>query len=119
MQRWDVTSTLVHGEAEQLPFKDNYFEVVFHCGGLNYYNDKQKAINEMIRVAKPGTKIMIVDETDKLVKDIYQRIPVIKGQFSDISKAAVPVDLIPKEMKEIRSDIVCKGTIYKITFIKP
>ena len=72
LKRWKVKATLVHCEAENLPFEDEYFDVVFHCGGLNYYNDKQKAILEMIRVAKSGTKILIVDETDKLVKNYHK-----------------------------------------------
>ncbi len=118
-KRWGISSTLIHCEAEALPFEDEYFDVVFHCGGLNYYNDKQKAIDEMIRVAKPGTKILIVDETDKLVKDNYQKNPALKGHFTDAAKAFIPVDLIPSSMKDIHSEIVCNGTIYKLTFVKP
>lgn len=119
LKRWKIKSTLVHCEAENLPFEDAYFDVVFHCGGLNYFNDKQQAILEMIRVAKPGTKILIVDETSKLVADVYQKNPILKGHFGDAAKAAVPIHLIPAEMKDVRSEIVCKGTIYKLSFIKP
>lgn len=119
LKRWKIRAKLVHCEAENLPFEDEYFDVVFHCGGLNYYNDKQKAILEMIRVAKPGTKILIVDETDKLVKDNYQKNPAPKGHFVDAAKAVIPTDLIPPGMKDVRSEIVCKGTIYKLTFVKP
>ncbi len=44
---------------------------------------------------------------------------VIKKEFKDADKARVPVDLVPAEMKEISSEIICKGLMYKITFIKP
>ncbi|MGC3979367.1 MAG: methyltransferase domain-containing protein [Paludibacteraceae bacterium] len=81
------SSTLVHCEAESLPFEDASFDVVFHCGELNYYNDKQKAITEMIRVTKPGTKILIVDETDKLVKENYQKNPKLKGALCRCSQS--------------------------------
>jgi ubiquinone/menaquinone biosynthesis C-methylase UbiE len=118
-KRWRITSTFVHCEAENLPFKDHYFDVVFHCGGLNYYNDKQKAILEMIRVAKPGTKIVIVDETQKLVKDNYQKNPVLKGHFADAAKACIPLQLIPEGMLNIKSEIICNDTIYKISFTTP
>ena len=53
---------------EALPYKDNSFDSVFHVGGINFFNDKKAAIEEMIRVAKPNTKITIVDETSKWVK---------------------------------------------------
>ncbi len=59
------------------------------------------------------------DETDKLVRESYQKNPLIKKDFQDADKARVPVDLVPAEMKEISSEIICKGLMYKITFIKP
>lgn len=119
LKRWNINSTLVHGEGEDLPFEDNLFDVVFHCGGINYFNDKQKAINEMIRVAKPGTKLLIVDETDKLVRENYQKNPFIKGDYKEAEKARIPVDLIPEGMLNVNSEIICKGLMYKLTFVKP
>jgi ubiquinone/menaquinone biosynthesis C-methylase UbiE len=119
LKRWKINGTLVHCEGENLPFTDNFFDVVFHCGGINFFNDKQKAIHEMIRVAKPGTKLLIVDETERLIKENYQKNPFIKRSYTDSKKAAIPVNLIPSEMENIQSDIICKEQIYKITFTKP
>ena len=50
---------LFHACAEDLPFADNSFDIVYHIGGINFFNDKAKAMQEMLRVAKPGTKILI------------------------------------------------------------
>ena len=119
LKRWRVNAKLFHCEGEDLPFEDNYFDVVFHCGGINFFNDKQRAINEMVRVAKPGTKLMIVDETDKLVRENYQKNPFIKGEYGDAEKAQIPIDLVPSHMQNIESEIICKGYMYKLTFIKP
>lgn len=119
LKKWGIKSTLIHCEGESLPFADEYFDVVFHCGGINYFNDKQRAILEMIRVAKPGTKLLIVDETDKLVRENYQRNPILKGRYQEADKAFIPINLIPDEMTEIKSEIICKGLMYKLTFIKP
>ena len=47
--------------AEDLPFADNSFDIVYHIGGINFFSDKAKAMQEMLRVAKPGTKILISD----------------------------------------------------------
>jgi ubiquinone/menaquinone biosynthesis C-methylase UbiE len=118
-KKWNIPTTLIHCEAEDLPFEDNYFDVVFHCGGINFFNDKQKAINEMIRVAKPGTKLLIVDETDKLVKENYQKNIFIKNDYQEAEKAIIPIDLIPTNMIDIKTTIVCKGLMYKLTFTKP
>jgi ubiquinone/menaquinone biosynthesis C-methylase UbiE len=119
LKKWKINSVLVHGEGEDLPFEGNFFDVVFHCGGINFFNDKQKAINEMIRVAKPGTKLLIVDETDKLVKENYQKNPFIKSDYTDSGSAKIPIDLIPQGMLNVQSEIICKGLMYKLTFIKP
>jgi len=75
------TSNLFQGEAERLPFRDAIFDCVFHVGGINFFNDKSLAIREMIRVARPGTKIVIVDETEKVVREQYQRNPATRGYF--------------------------------------
>jgi len=118
LKRWKIKAKLFHCEGEDLPFQDDYFDVVFHCGGINFFNDKQRAISEMIRVAKPGTKLLIVDETDKLVKENYQKNPFIKNDYKEAEKAKIPIDLVPINMTDIGADIICKGLMYKLTFIK-
>ena len=50
------------GFAEQLPFEGDTFDVVFHTGSINVFEDRRRAIEEMVRVAKPGTRIVISDE---------------------------------------------------------
>jgi ubiquinone/menaquinone biosynthesis C-methylase UbiE len=52
-KKWKIDAELNCCEAEDLPYEDNVFDVVYSCGGFNFYNDKQKAVNEMIRVSKP------------------------------------------------------------------
>lgn len=49
--------------ASNLPYIDNYFDFVFHFGGINYFQDKKRAINEMNRVARDGAQILIGDES--------------------------------------------------------
>jgi len=119
LKKWKIKSTLIHCEGEDLPFEDNYFDVVFHCGGINFFNDKKKAIEEMIRVAKPGTKLLIVDETERLIKENYQKNPFIKKDFQNADNAKIPTEFIPMEMKDVRTEIICKGQMYKIVFTKP
>ena len=45
---------LIHGNAQFLPFADNSFDALYHFGGINLFNDPQKAISEFIRVVKKG-----------------------------------------------------------------
>jgi ubiquinone/menaquinone biosynthesis C-methylase UbiE len=62
IKKWGIPAELVIGNAAHLPYKDNSFDAVLHFGGLNYFSDKRKSIMEMVRVAKPGARIVIGDE---------------------------------------------------------
>ncbi|MGA9462544.1 MAG: class I SAM-dependent methyltransferase [Terracidiphilus sp.] len=123
LHRWGLQGDLFLGNAECLPFADESFDVVFHVGGINFFNDRAKAIREMIRVAKPGSRILIADETEEHVKDLYERGP-ITGSFYKNRKQPVtaPVDLVPQEMLEIHLEILKpmgKNRFYALTFRKP
>ena len=83
LRRWGLQGDLFLGNAECLPFADESFDVVFHVGGINFFNDRAKAIREMIRVAKPGSKILIADETEEHVKDMYERGPITSSFFKN------------------------------------
>jgi ubiquinone/menaquinone biosynthesis C-methylase UbiE len=48
------------GDAEQLPHKDDMFDVVMSTYALEHFTDPRKAIDEMVRVCKPGGKIVII-----------------------------------------------------------
>ena len=74
----------------------------------------------MIRVAKPGSRILIADETEKHVKGAYERIPITNRFFKNRREAVTaPVDLVPPEMGEIRLELLRDGRFYALTFRKP
>jgi len=56
-----------------LPFADNTFDIVFHNGGINFFNDKALAISEMLRVAKVGNKLLIADETADFMESLLEK----------------------------------------------
>ena len=120
MKRWQRNAQLFQGEAERLPFRDAVFDCVFHVGGINFFSDKARAITEMIRVAKPGTKILIVDETEKVVSRQYQKNLLTRGYFVGRDQAvSCPIDLVPDEMVEIKAREFVDGKLYCLTFRKP
>jgi ubiquinone/menaquinone biosynthesis C-methylase UbiE len=119
LRKWNRDASLFCGEAENLPFKDASFDVVFHTGGINFFNDKERAIREMIRVAKPGTKSVISDETEKLVKGMYEKSPWGKI-FRNRSEPVCPsADLVPQNMQEVRLKEFRDGALYCLSFRKP
>ena len=119
LRKWNVSSELYYGAAEYLPFADEEFDVVFHTGGIKFFNDKRRAISEMIRVAKPGTKIVIIDQADKLAEDVL-KVPIARSFFKGLKEMTVaPVDLVPAEMEDVRLDHVLNGGCYRLQFRKP
>ncbi len=117
-KRWSVDLFL--GSAERLPFADDSFDGVFHVGGINFFNDKQAAIAEMIRVARPGARILIADESEKGARAYEKIIPGFKRGFEGQREAiTAPLDLIPDTMQEVRVFDVWKGWLYCLEFRKP
>jgi ubiquinone/menaquinone biosynthesis C-methylase UbiE len=115
---WPVDLFL--GMAEELPFKDGSFDHVFHIGGINFFSDKQKAIDEMIRVARSGTRVVIADESEKGAAAYEWLFPGFSRMFEGKRESVVPpVDLLPKEMEQIRVDSIWRGMGYCLEFRKP
>ncbi len=114
------SAELFQGEAERLPFRDAIFDCVFHVGGINFFNDKARAIGEMIRVAKPGTRVVIVDETEKAVSGMYRKNPMTREYVEgDEKKAFSPIELVPEGMREIQAREIAGGKMYCLTFRTP
>lgn len=112
IRKWDENIELFRADAEDLPFRDEIFDSVFHLGAFNLFNNKQKAVNEMIRVAKPGTRIVIADESEKGNK-IFNRINGTRSEFIS------PETFVPAKMNNITFKTIWKGYGYVLAFTKP
>ena len=51
------------GDAEQLPYKDNFFDVVVCNASFHHYPNPEKAAAEMGRIIKPGGLLILGDPT--------------------------------------------------------
>ena len=68
--------TFVQGDALQLPFADEEFDAVTISFGLRNVNNTQTALREMLRVTKPGGRLVICEfshPTWKPLRHIYMR----------------------------------------------
>jgi ubiquinone/menaquinone biosynthesis C-methylase UbiE len=118
-RKWNLDVELFMCAAEALCFRNEVFDTVFHMGGINYFNDKARAINEMIRVAKPGTKIIIVDETEEVAKKL-EKTPGAATFYKDRPETiSAPVDLLPAGMADVKVKVIGGGDLYCLSFRKP
>ncbi len=111
--------SLINCCAEDLPFNDNEFDIVFHVGGINFFNGKQLAINEMIRVAKKGTKILIADETADFIEKQYKKSNLTKNYFAGQTFDLHDLEaMIPNTVTEKTTELLWDDRFYCITFRK-
>lgn len=53
--------SFVQADAEKLPFPDNHFDVVTIAFGLRNVTHKEDAIRSMLRVLKPGGRLLVLE----------------------------------------------------------
>ena len=51
----------LQGDAQQLPFPDNSFDAVTVCFGLRNLASWEAGLREMLRVARPGARLVVLD----------------------------------------------------------
>ncbi len=60
-ERGDSEVEFVQGKAEELPFEDNSFDGACSLFSFRDWYDKREGLGEVLRVLKPGAKMVIVD----------------------------------------------------------
>lgn len=119
LKRWQREAELILGNAEELPLYDELFDAILHVGGINAFNDPAKAIGEMIRVARAGARIVIVDETTKMMKSVAWMPSVRRWLREHGERFSAPVGLVPEGMRDVQARDFAKGNMYCLTFRKP
>lgn len=65
-------NNLVTANSQQLPYKNNSFDVISNIGSLEHYVDMTAAIREMSRVLKPdGRALILVPNTFSLLTNVW------------------------------------------------
>jgi SAM-dependent methyltransferase len=58
----DAGAILAQANGQYLPFADDSFDALFHFGGINLFNDPERALAEFVRVVKKGGRVSWGDE---------------------------------------------------------
>jgi len=75
-------------DAENLPYQDNFFDLVYSWGVIHHTENTIKALEEIIRVAKPGgaIKIMVYNRRSVVALQLYLQYGLLRGKpFRSIS----------------------------------
>lgn len=80
--------------AQKLPFRDDFFDLVTCQTLLIHVNDPQTVIKEMIRVLKPGGKILLIEPNNQ-----------VSAMVRDSIKFLIPID---SHLKLIKLQMICE-----------
>jgi SAM-dependent methyltransferase len=82
LQLFGLKSNLATADAENLPFEDSCFDVVYSWGVLHHSPDTKRAFNEVLRVLKPGgeARIMIYHTWSMIGFMLWTRYALFAGR---------------------------------------
>ncbi len=109
--------TLVLGNAVRLPFRDSAFDAVLDGFGMKYYSDKPRAVREMLRVVKPGGKVVITELGVPQKESLTVRQRLLRAWIPHFDEPP-PMDAIPEGVGELSLSWDAHDTAYVIEFRK-
>jgi demethylmenaquinone methyltransferase/2-methoxy-6-polyprenyl-1,4-benzoquinol methylase len=111
------------GDGRQLPYPDNSFDAVTICWGIRNIKPFDQALQEMLRVAKPGAGIHILESGKpeyravKLFYRYYSRLlPLIGDRISHFKPA---YQYYTRSVEEFPSGSLFVARLHEAGFLKP
>lgn len=115
--------TLTQADSENLPFEDNYFDVITVAYGIRNFENLEKGLSEMFRVLKPGGTFVILETSVptkfpfkqgyKLYCNVF--LPMVGKLFSKDKKA---YGYLSKSASNFPFGEVLNNILRKIGFIE-
>ena len=101
--------------ASHLPFADRSFDAVFQFGGVGEFSDIAGFFREVVRVTKPGGRVVVGDESMPpwLRRTTFAKILTLTNPQFD---APIPLEHVPVEAREVNLRWIIGGTFYLLDF---
>jgi len=116
-RRRQIKADIHQSSAFQLPYANECFDALIHYGAINQFGDsKHQAMDEIIRVTKPGGTIVILDEGIKPGNEDawWARLLIWRNK---LFASRPPLDLLP-EGTHPQVEWAVHGIFYHIVFRK-
>ena len=113
LQDYNINYSL--GDAVSLPFPSEFFDVVYHFGGINLFSSISKGVLEMERVVKNGGRVVFGDEG--LAPWLKQReIGKILIQNNPLYKYDLPLDSLPSSATDVSVNWTINNCYYVVSY---
>lgn len=103
------------GNASYLPFPDQYFDAVFHFGGLNTFSDITRFFSECVRVTKVGGRIVVGDESMPVWLRDTDFAKILMNSNPHY-RYDLPLAHLPIEARNVKLEWIIGGVFYVIDF---
>lgn len=102
-------------DAVILPFQTDYFDTVYHFGGLNIFSNIEKGILEMDRVVKDGGRVVIGDEgLAPWVKKTEMGQMLLTN--NPLYKHCVPLEFLPENSQDVQVNWTINNCYYIVSY---
>lgn len=99
-----------------LPFPDKSFDACFSFGGINGFADIKRAFAEMVRVTKPGGKVVVGDENMPIWLRDTEFAKILINSNPEFAYP-LPLDKLPIEARKVSIEWIIGGVFYLIDFV--
>ncbi len=103
---------VIEGAAEQMPFEDNYFDLIVSNNGINNVQDMQKSLAECRRVSKPGAQFVLTMNLNETMIEFYcvfEEVLNAGGLQEEIKKLKAHIYSKRKPLEEIKYLLTTSG----------
>jgi ubiquinone/menaquinone biosynthesis C-methylase UbiE len=81
IKTWEITNLqIIEGKAEQLPFENNYFDLIVSNNGTNNVDEEERVFEEISRIAKQGAQLVITMNLPDTMKEFYDVLKKVLEQ---------------------------------------
>jgi len=119
IKMYDLKNVIaIKGVAEELPFDDNFFDLIVSNNGINNVEDMQTSLNECSRVSKTNTQFTItLNLEDTMIEfyNLFEEIFIKNKLVEEVNKMRHQIYSKRKPLEEIKKSLSETGFEIKST----
>ncbi len=113
----NLTLSLVHSNVFNIPYKNDFFDIVIHSGGINTFSDIPRAFSEMLRIVRKDGFVIVNDEgLSPKKRETEEGKSIIEN--NKLFAARPPLEHLPEKARDVEVTYVLNDTFYQIVFRK-